>query len=463
MSNLQITYNDAENILLTANKEKPYLVYSCRNRKLPKPSGENKINDRQVLVCWASKEDKADVVVILLDETKTAELIEQCIKINRNGGKTKFIPFLYDKLQPIVMNLNREIELKTAQSPLTKFKMELEKGIGFVPVTKKSYVVHVRYEPTGVKVYNKLEDAHYTTTNERHLVLSGTVGEEWVIDNKKFLQTYRNYDGEPLTEKDIEFYTRQGAHPNIVSSIDGNDVVWAKQVPTNLKLEVATSWGEVLTANRDGVPHGSGDFIMAANTESNKPSKSDRWIVNGEIFGKTYQKAGSSDEIKKEKLTAEMLENQKLIKHYTALQQELLSKPFDSFLARPYNSYYRDAQRVFDQQTADYKYYDECCDVVERDGKHYLVKHRDGFLITGSVEKDFVSYFKELNSYGTTFLLEEQFGLALGLTHSFKKLAEKMERYQLDLELSERQEAYKKGYEENEKTLFGKIKNRLNR
>ena len=107
MSNLQITYNDVENILLTANKEKPYLVYSCRNRKLPKPSGENKINDRQVLVCWASKEDKADVVIILLDETKTAELIEQCIKINRNGGKTKFIPFLYDKLQPVVTKLNQ--------------------------------------------------------------------------------------------------------------------------------------------------------------------------------------------------------------------------------------------------------------------------------------------------------------------------------------------------------------------
>lgn len=288
MAELQITYNDVENLLLTARLEKPYLVYSCKKQKLPKPSGENTINNRPVIVSWAGKEDKMDVVLVILDEAKTKEMLAMCVNVRKNGGKTKFIPFLYDKLQPVVMNLNREIALKTAQSPLTKLKMELEKGVGFVPVAKKTYNVGVRYENAGVKVYNKLEDAHYTTTDERHLVLTGTVGEEWVIDNKKFMQTYVRTDGGVIDVNFIE--ALKGSGKQVVTAIAGQTVVWAKQVPANIKIDVATSWGEVLTANRDGVPHGSGDFIMAANTDGNKPSKTDRWVVNGEIMGKTYQK-----------------------------------------------------------------------------------------------------------------------------------------------------------------------------
>ena len=40
-------------------------------------------------------------------------------------------------------------------------------------------------------------------------------------------------------------------------------------------------------ANRQGVKHGKGDFIIASDA-GNKPNLSDIWVVNGEIFPKTY-------------------------------------------------------------------------------------------------------------------------------------------------------------------------------
>jgi hypothetical protein len=184
-----------------------------------------------------------------------------------------------------VKNLNREIELKESQ--LNNLRLELENGFDFIPVTKKKYNVGVRYEKIGVKVYNKLENTNYITTNDRPLVLTGLVGEEWVIDAKTFMQTYVKTDGGVIDFNFIEVLKDSGKQ--VVTEIISHTIVWAKQVPVNIQIELDTLWGDILIANRGGVSHGNGDFIMAANTVDNKPSNFDRWIVNGEIFGNTYQ------------------------------------------------------------------------------------------------------------------------------------------------------------------------------
>jgi hypothetical protein len=41
MGVIQITYNDVQNMIEAASKDKPYLVYSYKLRKLPNPSGSN--------------------------------------------------------------------------------------------------------------------------------------------------------------------------------------------------------------------------------------------------------------------------------------------------------------------------------------------------------------------------------------------------------------------------------------
>ena len=57
-----------------------------------------------------------------------------------------------------------------------------------------------------------------------------------------------------------------------------------------LGSKVSTSWGEDLTANREGIPHGNGDFIVYANKDG-KPNPDDRWVVNGMVFENTYEEA----------------------------------------------------------------------------------------------------------------------------------------------------------------------------
>lgn len=52
MGYLQITYNDLENLIETARGDRPYLVYSYKLKKMPNPSGYNKLNDKSVIVCW---------------------------------------------------------------------------------------------------------------------------------------------------------------------------------------------------------------------------------------------------------------------------------------------------------------------------------------------------------------------------------------------------------------------------
>ena len=73
----------------------------------------------------------------------------------------------------------------------------------------------------------------------------------------------------------------------IVSPKASNGFIYAYQ--TTKKVDVVTSWGEVLHANRDGVPHGEGDFIVFAADHNGKINKNDSWVVNGEIFLKTYE------------------------------------------------------------------------------------------------------------------------------------------------------------------------------
>ena len=145
--------------------------------------------------------------------------------------------------------------------------------------------------PLGTKVYNFLEDVHYETSEKKPFVLSGTVGEQWVIDPAKLFKTYRLPNGQPLN---LDFLKTKG-HPykvdwfKIETIVDTANPVynWALFVPKNQKLAVPTSWGDVLTANRNGVPHGMGDYLVCADG-GNMPNLNDMWIVNGEIFPSTY-------------------------------------------------------------------------------------------------------------------------------------------------------------------------------
>lgn len=147
---------------------------------------------------------------------------------------------------------------------------------------KKNYTMKAEKVAPGTELYNYLEDCYYTTNETKCIKLIGTVGEVWPVTIEKLAKTYTLKDGTPITPVNIP----EGEF-EIATIVDETaETVFAEQVTE--QVQVATSWGEVLTANRDGVPHGEGDFIVSANKDG-QPNPADRWVVNGMVFNNTYE------------------------------------------------------------------------------------------------------------------------------------------------------------------------------
>lgn len=148
---------------------------------------------------------------------------------------------------------------------------------------KVEYTIQGKMVSEETEVYNQLEDVHYTAQpNGIDVILKGTAGEEWVTKLSKVLTTYTKPDGSELTEADflpdtfIDLKTKSSTG------------YYAMFIPVKLKVTVKTSWGDVLHANRDGIPHGAGDYLVMSTNEDGEPNFHDIWIVNGEIFPNTY-------------------------------------------------------------------------------------------------------------------------------------------------------------------------------
>lgn len=136
-----------------------------------------------------------------------------------------------------------------------------------------SYDVTIEKVAPGTKVHNKLENSDYVTDENRCFVVTGTAGEQWPVNGDKLKSKYG------LDPDSIETGNSTVAHVN-----GGSDGIWA--IPVGGKHKIETSWGDVLETNAAGVEHGDGDYIV-----SNTPDFSDAWVVNGAVFGNTYEES----------------------------------------------------------------------------------------------------------------------------------------------------------------------------
>lgn len=143
--------------------------------------------------------------------------------------------------------------------------------------------------PEGTTIYNILEDVTYTMTSAKPVVMIGTASEMWPVSLDKFQKTYTVIG----TAKDssLPASLRGLAHTayTVTPRADGT-IIWAQHIPLREQRKVITSWGETLTANRPGVPHGSGDYQVFASKADGSVNMDDSWVVNGEIFLKTYKR-----------------------------------------------------------------------------------------------------------------------------------------------------------------------------
>lgn len=148
---------------------------------------------------------------------------------------------------------------------------------------KTAYTIQGMTVSKETAVHNDLEDADYTAQPGTDVVLTGTAEEQWVTPLEKVLKTYTKADGSALTAEDFKADAAVA-----LTAIPGTGN-FACFVPKAIQVEVQTAWGDVLQANRDGVPHGDGDYLVCSAGKDGKPDLTDVWVVNGEIFAKTYQ------------------------------------------------------------------------------------------------------------------------------------------------------------------------------
>ena len=144
---------------------------------------------------------------------------------------------------------------------------------------KKRYIISARRAPIDTQFYNKLEDCTYTVEHEDDVVLTGTVGEVWLISGPKFQRTYALPDGREISPYALGPY-------NVAVTPKKSDTLYeATLMPISEgPFSVQTSDGYYLHGNRPEVPHGRGDYIV-----SEKGHPEAQWVVNGKVFENTYE------------------------------------------------------------------------------------------------------------------------------------------------------------------------------
>lgn len=115
------------------------------------------------------------------------------------------------------------------------------------------------------------------------VLLKGTVDELWPSKLEKVMKTYTKADGSELTAKDFE---PKDTYIDLKTKAQPG-TNFAMFIPADIQVVVETAWGDVLTANRPGVEHGKGDYLVST-VKDGQPDLTDVWVLNGAVFPNTY-------------------------------------------------------------------------------------------------------------------------------------------------------------------------------
>ena len=115
------------------------------------------------------------------------------------------------------------------------------------------------------------------------VLLKGTVDELWPSKLEKVEKTYTTADGSAVTAKT---FAKKDTYIDLMTKAEP-DTNFAMFVPADTRVVVETAWGDVLVANRPGVEHGQGDYLVST-VKDGKPDLTDVWVLNGAVFPNTY-------------------------------------------------------------------------------------------------------------------------------------------------------------------------------
>lgn len=151
------------------------------------------------------------------------------------------------------------------------------------PTYKKDYQIKAKMVSDQTEVYNYLEDVHYIAHRDSDVVLKGTLEEEWVKKFSNVAATYTKLDGSEITIGD--FFVRDKYIDIKTISKKG---CYAYFAPLKYKVEVRIAEGCQLHANREGIAHGQGDYLVCHADKNGKPDLANVWVVNGIQFEANY-------------------------------------------------------------------------------------------------------------------------------------------------------------------------------
>ena len=121
---------------------------------------------------------------------------------------------------------------------------------------KKSYDIYACLPNLGTKVHNKLEGSDYEVSEKKRVVLSGTVGEQWVIDTDRLAKTYSFIDGEPITPESLSKRADKNGLIDwfhIKTLPGGGATNWAFHLPMTIKNLLFFSKNFVFNNNPNGI------------------------------------------------------------------------------------------------------------------------------------------------------------------------------------------------------------------
>lgn len=152
---LKATHIDVKNLIASASLDKPYLVYSIKKGNPNTKDSYNILEGRKVYIRWAGKEDKENVALVILDESKTKDIIGMSIEVRTTGGLTKFENRFYSNLQPILIKMNEGMGLQnddvTVPKAPTKVSSKPSISNHKVPSTVESKTEEVNHDTIGKK------------------------------------------------------------------------------------------------------------------------------------------------------------------------------------------------------------------------------------------------------------------------------------------------------------------------
>ena len=182
-----------------------------------------------------------------------------------------------------------------------------------------------RIQTSQPDMYNALQQAAaqkliYTVCDGQDFVLAGTQGEMWTIAPQKLAQKYVFLKGgQPaqINDQTLKERSKNGCMDwTLVRTVPDNSEAFACFIPVNQKGQLQTSWGSVLNFNDPGSSHGKGDFIIAGNA-GGQPNLNDIYVVNGAVFGATYNNQGWADCLDKRVLNKKAITEAELPKLIT--------------------------------------------------------------------------------------------------------------------------------------------------